>query len=279
MRRNLLTTCLTVAAALLLAGALRAAAVNDSIVLASTTSTQDSGLFGYLLPIVRTRTGIEVKVVALGTGQALDTARRGDADVVLVHDPDAEQRFVAEGFGVARHLVMYNDFLLAGPAADPAGVRGKDVVQALRAIARGGFSFVSRGDRSGTHQAELRLWAAAGLDVDPQRDRWYRAVGQGMGPALNIAAAGDSYVLTDRATWVSFRNKGNLQALVEGDARLFNQYGVILVNPVKHPHVKRAAGQRFIDFLLSAEGQKAIGEFRVEGQQLFHPNAAGTGRQ
>jgi tungstate transport system substrate-binding protein len=279
MRRNLLTTCLTVAAALLLAGALRAAAVNDSIVLASTTSTQDSGLFGYLLPIVRTRTGIEVKVVALGTGQALDTARRGDADVVLVHDPDAEQRFVAEGFGVARHLVMYNDFLLAGPAADPAGVRGKDVVQALRAIARGGFSFVSRGDRSGTHQAELRLWAAAGLDVDPQRDRWYRAVGQGMGPALNIAAAGDSYVLTDRATWVSFRNKGNLQALVEGDARLFNQYGVILVNPVKHPHVKRAAGQRFIDFLLSAEGQKAIGEFRVEGQQLFHPNAAGTGQQ
>jgi len=277
--RRLMTTCLIGVAALLSAGALRAAAASESIVLASTTSTQDSGLFDYLLPIVRARTGIEVKVVAQGTGQALDTARRGDADVVLVHDPDAEQAFVAEGFGVTRHLVMYNDFLVAGPAADPAGARGKDVLQALRAIARGGFPFVSRGDRSGTHLAELRLWAAAGVQVDPQRDRWYRSVGQGMGPALNIASAGDAYVLTDRATWISFRNKGNLQPLVEGDARLFNQYGIILVNPAKHPHVKRAAGQRFIDFLLSAEGQKAIGDFRIEGRQLFHPDAAGAGQQ
>jgi tungstate transport system substrate-binding protein len=257
----------------LLAGGVEAAAPADSIVLASTTSTQDSGLFGYLLPIVRARTGIEVKVVAQGTGQALDTARRGDADVVLVHDPEAEQRFVAEGAGVARQLVMYNDFLVAGPAADPAGARGKDVLQGLRAIARTSSPFVSRGDRSGTHQAELRLWAAAGIEVDPQRERWYRAVGQGMGPALNIASASNAYVLTDRATWVSFRNKGELQALVEGDARLFNQYGVIMVNPAKHPHVKREAAQRFIDFLLSVEGQKAIGDFRVEGQQLFHPNA------
>jgi tungstate transport system substrate-binding protein len=280
MCRRSLTLCLAAAAVLLLAGPLPAAAPGESIVVASTTSTQDSGLFGYLLPIVRARTGIEVKVVAQGTGQALDTARRGDADVVLVHDPEGEQRFVAEGFGVARHLVMYNDFLLVGPAADPAGIRGnKDVLQALRAIARGGSAFVSRGDRSGTHQAELRLWAAAGVEVDAQRDRWYRAVGQGMGPALNIASASDAYILTDRATWVSFGNKGNLQPLVEGDARLFNQYGVILVNPAKHAHVKRVAGQRFIDFLLSPEGQKAIGDFRVQGQQLFHPNAAGPRQQ
>jgi tungstate transport system substrate-binding protein len=269
-----LNACLVALAALLSSATLHAADANESIVLASTTSTQDSGLFAYLLPLVRARTGIEVKVVAQGTGQALDSARRGDADVVLVHDPEAEQRFVAEGAGVARHLVMYNDFLLVGPAADPAGARGKDVLQALRAISRGSSPFVSRGDRSGTHQAELRLWAAAGIEVDAQRDRWYRAVGQGMGPALNIASASNAYVLTDRATWVSFRNKGELQPLVEGDARLFNQYGIILVNPARHPHVKRAAAQRFIDFLLSAEGQKAIGDFRVEGQQLFHPNAS-----
>lgn len=279
MRRNWMKAYLAGVVALLAGGVAHAAAASESIVLASTTSTQDSGLFGYLLPIVRARTGIEVKVVAQGTGQALDTARRGDADVVLVHDPEAEQRFVAEGFGVARHLVMYNDFLLAGPAADPAGARGRDVLQAMRAIARGGSPFVSRGDRSGTHQAELRLWAAAGVEIDTQRDRWYRAVGQGMGPALNIASASNAYVLTDRATWVSFRNKGELQPLVEGDARLFNQYGAILVNPAKHPHVKHAAGQRFIDFLLSAEGQKAIGDFRVEGQQLFHPDAKGLGQQ
>jgi tungstate transport system substrate-binding protein len=279
MRRNFLMNGLAGVAAFLLAGTLPAAAPEESIIVASTTSTQDSGLFGYLLPIVRARTGVEVKVVAQGTGQALDTARRGDADVVFVHDPEAERRFVAEGFGVARHPVMYNDFLIVGPAADPARIRGgKDVAVALRAISTGRFPFVSRGDRSGTHQAELRLWSAAGIELDPARDSWYRSVGQGMGPTLNIASAGDAYVLADRGTWISFRNKGRLQPLVEGDARLFNQYGLILVNPAKHPHVKAAAGQRVIAFLLSAEGQKVIGDFRVEGQQLFHPNAGGTGQ-
>lgn len=278
MRRKLLMKGVLGIASLLLAGVLSAAAP-ETIVVASTTSTQDSGLFGYLLPIVRARTGVEVKVVAQGTGQALDTARRGDADVVFVHDPEAEQRFVAEGYGVSRHPVMYNDFLIVGPAADPAGIRGsRDVASALRAIARGQYPFVSRGDRSGTHQAELRLWNAAGVEVDPARDRWYRSVGQGMGPALNMASAGDAYVLTDRGTWISFRNKGSLQPLVEGDMRLFNQYGLILVNPSKHPHVKAAAGQRVIDFLLSAQGQAAIGAFRVEGQQLFHPNASSSGQ-
>jgi tungstate transport system substrate-binding protein len=261
-------------AAALTSGAPRAANAEHSIVVASTTSTQDSGLFGYLLPIVQARTGIEVRVIAQGTGQALDTARRGDADVVFVHDPDAERRFVAEGHGVARHPVMHNDFLIVGPAADPARIRGgRDVVPALRAIAGGQWPFVSRGDRSGTHQAELRLWSAAGIDVNRDRARWYRAVGQGMGPALNIASASDAYVLTDRATWIGFGNKGSLQALLEGDPRLFNQYGLILVNPVRHPHVKAAAGQRFIDFLLSPEGQRAIAGFRIEGQQLFQPSA------
>jgi tungstate transport system substrate-binding protein len=250
-------------------------AQEETIVVASTTSTQDSGLFSYLLPVVRERTGIAVKVVAQGTGQALETARRGDADVVFVHDPEAERRFVAEGFGVVRHLVMYNDFLLVGPAADPAHVQGTaDVLRALAAIRRAKSVFVSRGDQSGTHRAELRLWKAAGIDIDPAADRWYRAVGQGMGPALNIAAASDAYVLTDRATWVSFRNKRNLRAMVEGDPRLFNQYSLILVNPVRHAGVKAALGQRFIDFLLSAEGQRAIAGYRVEGVQLFHPNAA-----
>lgn len=277
MRRTVLAACMSGIAAMVLAATPRAAAPEGPIIVASTTSTQDSGLFGYLLPIVRARTGIEVRVVAQGTGQALDTARRGDADVVFVHDPDAERRFVAEGYGVARHQVMYNDFLLVGPAADPARVRGgRDIVAALQAIAKGRHSFVSRGDRSGTHQAELRLWSAAGIEVDPARDRWYRSVGQGMGPALNMASAGEAYVLTDRGTWISFRNKGSLQPLVEGDARLFNQYGLILVNPARHPHVKAEAGQRFIDFMLSAEGQKAIAEYRVEGQQLFHPNAGGA---
>lgn len=262
----------------LLAAALPAGAQaqeEQTIVVASTTSTQDSGLFGYLLPLVRERTGIAVKVIAQGTGQALETARRGDADVVFVHDPEAEERFVAEGFGLARRLVMYNDFVLVGPAADPAHVRGgTDVLRALKAIQRGKFVFVSRGDQSGTHRAELRLWKAAGIDIDPAADRWYRAVGQGMGPALNIAAASDAYLLADRATWVSFKNKRNLRALVEGDPRLFNQYSLILVNPAKHAGVKAALGQRFIDFLLSAEGQRAIAGYRVAGAQLFHPNAA-----
>ena len=249
------------------------AAEDRSIVVASTTSTQDSGLFGYLLPRVQARTGITAKVVAQGTGQALETARRGDADVVFVHDVEAEERFVAEGHGLARHPVMYNDFVLVGPAADPAGVRGKDIVRALQAIRQGMFPFVSRGDRSGTHQAELRLWKAAGMDVNPAVDRWYRAVGQGMGPALNIAVASDAYVLSDRATWISFRNKNGFVVLVQDDSRLFNQYSLILVNPAKHPDTKAALGQQFIDFLLSPEGQRDIASYQLEGQQLFHPNA------
>jgi tungstate transport system substrate-binding protein len=277
LRRALTGWLLAALAGIGMASALRAGEAGRSITVASTTSTQDSGLFGYLLPLVRERTGIEVRVIAQGTGQALETARRGDVDVVFVHDPEAEERFVAEGHGLARHLAMYNDFLLVGPAADPAGVRGgRDVAAALRAIHKGMHAFVSRGDKSGTHQAELRLWKAAGIEVDPAADRWYRAVGQGMGPTLNIAAASDAYVLTDRATWVSFRNKGMLVPLVEGDARLFNQYSLILVNAAKHPGVKAAAGQRVIDFLLSAEGQRAIAGFRVEGQQLFHPNATAS---
>lgn len=253
-----------------------AAAEPETIVVASTTSTQDSGLFGYLLPMVRERTGIVVKVIAQGTGQALETARRGDADVVFVHDPAAEMKFVAEGFGLERHPVMHNDFVLAGPAADPARVRGTGVNAALKAIASGAHPFVSRGDRSGTHQAELRLWADAQVSVDPASNRWYRAVGQGMGPALNIASASDAYILTDRATWTSFRNKGTLELLVQGDPRLNNPYSLILVNPARHPAVKAAAGRRFIDFLLSVEGQRAIAGFRVEGQQLFFPDAIPT---
>ena len=254
------------------------AAEDRSIVVASTTSTQDSGLFGYLLPRVQARTGITVKVVAQGTGQALETARRGDADVVFVHDVEAEERFVAEGHGLARHPVMYNDFVLVGPAADPAGVRGKDIVRALQSIRQGMFPFVSRGDRSGTHQAELRLWKAAGVEVDPAVDRWYRAVGQGMGPALNIAVASNAYVLSDRATWISFRNKNGFVVLVQDDSRLFNQYSLILVNPAKHPDTKAALGQQFIDFLLSPEGQRDIASYQLEGQQLFHPNAGPEAR-
>jgi len=254
------------------------AAEDRSIVVASTTSTQDSGLFGYLLPRVQARTGITVKVVAQGTGQALETARRGDADVVFVHDVEAEERFVAEGHGLARHPVMYNDFVLVGPAADPAGARGKDIVRALQAIRQGMFPFVSRGDRSGTHQAELRLWKAAGVEVDPAVDRWYRAVGQGMGPALNIAVASNAYVLSDRATWISFRNKNGFVVLVQDDSRLFNQYSLILVNPAKHPDTKAALGQKFIDFLLSPEGQRDIASYQLEGQQLFHPNAGPEAR-
>ena len=245
-----------------------------SLVVASTTSTQDSGLFSYLVPIVREHTGITLKVVALGTGQALETARRGDADVVFVHDPEAEERFVAEGHGLARHLVMYNDFVLAGPAADPARIAGgADVVAAFAAIYRRQAIFVSRGDQSGTHRAELRIWKAAGFDVSQNPGSWYRAVGQGMGPALNIASASDAYVLTDRATWIGFRNKRQLRLLVEGDPRLFNQYSLILVNPAKHPGVRAELGQQLLDYLVSPEGQRAIAAYRVEGQQLFHPNA------
>lgn len=273
MRRRIMLAVLGLAVCL--GAPAQAAGADDTIVVASTTSTQDSGFFSYLLPQVKERLGITVKVVALGTGQALDTARRGDADVVFVHDAEAEAKFVAEGHGIQRHPVMYNDFLIVGPAADPARIRGgDDVVRALQSIFRGGHTFISRGDRSGTHQAELRLWAAAGLSPQPGEHPWYRSVGQGMGPALNMASASDAYVMTDRATWISFRNKGSLVPLVEGDRRLFNQYGLILVNPAKHPHVKAAAGQRFIDFMLSEEGQRVIAAYRVEGRQLFHPDAA-----
>jgi len=262
----------------LLAGPVAARAYQRSIVLASTTSTQDSGLFGHILPLFKAKTGIDVKVVAQGTGQALDTARRGDADVVLVHAKAEEEAFVAEGHGVRRLDVMYNDYVLIGPQADPAKVAGgRDVLAALRAIQRQGATFVSRGDRSGTHQAELAFWKLAGLDPAAARPAWYREIGQGMGAALNTARAMGAYLLADRGTWIPFRNKGDLAILVEGDRRLFNQYGVILVNPARHPHVKRAAGQAFVEWLTSPEGQQAIRDFRVDGQQLFFPNAAGTG--
>jgi len=246
---------------------------DQSIVVASTTSTQDSGLFGYLLPIVKQKTGIEVKVLAQGTGQALDTARRGDADVVFVHAKSAEQKFLSEGFGVKRYPVMYNDFVLIGPKDDPAGIKGKDVLTALQTIKTGAAPFVSRGDRSGTHIAELTLWKEAGVDIAKDHGPWYKEIGQGMGAALNMASASNAYVLSDRGTWLAFKNRGNLVILVEGDKRLFNQYGVMLVNPEKHPTVKKEAGQRFIDWLISPEGQTAIAGYKINGQQLFYPNA------
>ena len=245
-----------------------------SIVAASTTSTQDSGLFEYLLPIFQQKTGIGVKVIAQGTGQALDTGRRGDADVVFVHAKSAEEKFLAEGQGVKRNPVMYNDFVLIGPKGDPAGIKGKDIATALKAIKEKQASFVSRGDRSGTHMAELALWNRdSGIDIDKEKGSWYKSIGQGMGAALNMASASNAYVLSDRGTWLSFKNRGDLQILVEGDKRLFNQYGVILVNPAKHPTVKKELGQEFIDWLLSPEGQRAIANYKVNGEQLFYPNA------
>jgi tungstate transport system substrate-binding protein len=244
------------------------------ITLASTTSTEQSGLFKHLLPFFEKRTGIQVRVLALGTGQALDVARRGDADVVLVHAQSVEEQFVRERHGVRRLPVMYNDFLLIGPRSDPAKVeKGQDIVAAMRAIRSSASPFVSRSDRSGTHLAEIELWKLAGVAIDQEQGRWYRQTGQGMGPALNTASAMDAYVLADRATWLAFKNRGNLAILVEGDKRLFNQYGVMLVNFEKHPNVKRAAGQVFIDWLVSAEGQKAIADYKIDGQQLFFPNA------
>ena len=249
-------------------------AQDQSIVVASTTSTEDSGLFSYLLPIVKQRTGIDVKVLAQGTGQALDTARRGDADVVFVHAKSAEEEFVAEGFGVKRNPVMYNDFVLIGPKDDPAGIKGKDVLTALQTIRSTAALFVSRGDRSGTHIAEVTLWKAAGIDIAKDHaGHWYREIGQGMGAALNMASASNAYVLSDRGTWLAFQNRGDLVILVEGDRRLFNQYGVMLVNPAKHPTVKQEAGQRFIDWLISPEGQAVIAGYKINGQQLFFPNA------
>jgi tungstate transport system substrate-binding protein len=248
------------------------------ITVASTTSTEQSGLFKHLLPVFEKKTGIQVRVVALGTGQALDVARRGDADVVFVHAKRAEEKFIADGHGVKRMPVMYNDFVLIGAKADPAKITGgKDIVQALRAVKSASAPFVSRGDRSGTHTAELDLWQAAGIDIAKEKGPWYRDTGQGMGPALNTASSMNAYILSDRATWLAFKNRGDLAILVEGDKRLFNQYGVILVNPDRHPSVKRADAQAFIDWLVSPEGQKVIADYKVGGQQLFFPNANDAG--
>ncbi|MBM3510488.1 MAG: tungsten ABC transporter substrate-binding protein [Alphaproteobacteria bacterium] len=245
------------------------------IVLASTTSTQDSGLFEYILPLFKARTGVEVRVVALGTGQALDVGRRGDADVVFVHDAAAELAFVAQGFGIERRQVMYNDFILVGPAADPARVRGsKDITAALKAIAANVAPFASRGDRSGTHAAERRLWQRAGIEIDRTKGTWYRETGQGMGPTLNIAAAMPAYALTDRGTWLGFKNRQELVVAVEGDQTLYNQYSVMLVNPERHPHVKQALGQAFIAWITGPDGQRAIADYKVGGQPLFFPNYA-----
>lgn len=260
---------------LALLGAAAPAHAQAPLTIASTTSTEQSGLFAHLLPILREQTGIAARVVALGTGQALDVARRGDADVVLVHDRAMEERFVAEGFGTERRHVFFNDFVVVGPAADPARVAGlADATEALRRIAQARAPFISRGDRSGTHASELRLWRMAGLDPAEGRGAWYREVGQGMGPALNTAAAQNAYILTDRATWLAFRNRQELRILAEGDERLFNQYGVIPVNPRRHPHVNAAAARRFADWLASPQGQEAVAGFRVNGEQLFFPNAA-----
>jgi len=264
---------------LVLASAEFACADEDrSIVVASTTSTQDSGLFDYLLPIFKRKTGITVKVIALGTGQALDAARRGDADVVLVHAKDAELQFLKEGQSLKRYPVMYNDFVLIGPKQDPAGIKGTTAItRALRAIKSERAPFISRGDRSGTHLAELRFWKDSDIDIGKERGPWYKSIGQGMGAALNMAAATNAYVLSDRATWLNFGNKRDLQIIVQGDQRLRNQYGVMLVNPQKHPNVKTALGQHFIDYLISPEGQRDIANYRIDGQQLFYPNAGEPG--
>lgn len=243
------------------------------IVMASTTSTEQSGLFAHLLPAFKQASGIDVRVVALGTGQALDTARRGDADVVFVHDQSAEEKFVAEGFGLKRQPVMYNDFILVGPKTDPAAVKGRDIAEALRKLATGKEGFVSRGDKSGTHAAELRYWRTAGVDVSTNKPAGYAECGCGMGPALNIAASKNAYVLTDRGTWLNFKNRGDLSVLVEGDQRLFNQYGVMVVNPAKHAHVKVELAQAFADWVVSSSGQAAIVAYKIGGEQLFFPNA------
>ena len=258
----------------LCAGALPALAQDKSIVVASTTSTQDSGLFGSILPKFKAKTGIDVKVIAQGTGQALDTGKRGDADVVFVHAKSQEEKFVADGFGVKRFAVMYNDFVLIGPKSDPARIKGgKDIIAGLKAINEKSSPFVSRGDKSGTHAAELALWKSASIDPAGAKPAWYREIGQGMGAALNTAGAMNGYVLSDRGTWISFKNKGDLEIAVEGDRRLFNQYGIILVNPEKHPSVKKDLGQAFIDWIVSGEGQQAIRDYKIDGQQLFFPNA------
>ena len=270
VRRRLILSLAAVCAALV---APLAPAQVKSIVVASTTSTEQSGLFGHILPAFTKKTGIAVKVVALGTGQALDVGRRGDADVVLVHDRAAEDKYVAEGAGIDRRDVMHNDFVLIGPKADPAKVAGKDIATALKTIADAKAPFVSRGDKSGTHAAELRFFKSAGVDPLEGKGNWYRETGSGMGPALNTASSMNAYILSDRATWLSFRNRGDLGIVVEGDKRLFNPYGVMLVNPAKHPHVKVAEGKAFIDWLVSKDGQATIAGYRIDGQQVFFPNA------
>jgi len=261
---------LQAAAGLALAAAALAASAQQTIVMASTTSTEQSGLFSHLLPEFRKASGIDIKVVALGTGQALDMARRGDADVVFVHDQAAEEKFVADGWGLRRQAVMYNDFVLIGPKADPLGTRGQDIVAALKKIAAANGPFISRGDKSGTHAAELRFWKLAGLDA---KGGGYKECGCGMGPALNIAASSAAYVLADRGTWLNFKNRADLAILVEGDKRLFNQYGVMVVNPAKHPQVKLADAQKFVDWVVSPAGQSAIAAYKIGGEQLFFPNA------
>lgn len=253
-----------------------APAQERSIVVASTTSTEQSGLFAHLLPAFKQATGIEAKVVALGTGQALDMGRRGDADVLFVHDQVAEEKFVAEGWGLKRTPVMYNDFVLVGPKSDPAATAGKDIVAALGKLAAANAAFVSRGDKSGTHAAELRYWKAAGIDAPAREFANYKACGCGMGPALNIAASSNAYVLSDRGTWLSFKNRADLGILVEGDTKLFNQYGVIVVNPARHPHVKQELAQAFVDWLVSPTGRQSIAAYQIGGKQLFFPNASGA---
>jgi tungstate transport system substrate-binding protein len=274
MRRRFVTVAAAAAVVAATLTVLPARAQDKSIVVASTTSTQDSGLFGHILPLFKAKTGIDVKVVAQGTGQALDTGRRGDADVLLVHAKAQEEKFIADGAGVKRYPVMYNDFILVGPKSDPAGIKGMgDVTAAFKTIQAKAAPFISRGDRSGTHIAELDLWKAADIDIGHEKGPWYKEIGQGMGAALNTASASNGYVLTDRGTWLSFKNRGDLDILVAGDKRLFNQYGVFLVNPAKHPHVKTELGQAFIDWLVSPEGQTAIADYKINGAQLFFPNA------
>jgi len=271
----MVTTRRAVLALLLALTTLSLPAQERFITVASTTSTEQSGLFGYLLPIYERETGVKVRVVALGTGQALDVGRRGDADVVFVHARPAEEKFLAEGHGVKRYPVMYNDFVLIGPKSDPARIAGgRDILAAMKKIEAAQAPFVSRGDRSGTHMAELELWKGAGIDIERSKGPWYRDTGQGMGPALNTAASMNAYILADRGTWLAFKNRGELDILVEGDKRLFNQYGVILVNPEKHPSVKKELGQQFIDWLVSPAGQKAIAGYKINGEQLFYPNAS-----
>lgn len=272
-RRNVITAAI---AAFTLLGFFQGQAVaqQNFITVASTTSTEQSGLFKHMLPVFEKKTGIQVRVVAQGTGQALDMGRRGDADVVFVHDKVAEEKFVADGFGVQRFEVMYNDFVLVGPKADPAKIAGsKDIVDAYRKIAAVGAPFASRGDKSGTHAAELRLWKTSGVDPLTGKGTWYRETGSGMGPTLNTASAMNAYSFTDRGTWLSFKNRGDLVIVVEGDQKLFNQYGVMLVNPAKHPHVKKDPGQAFVDWVISPEGQQTIAAYKIGTDQLFFPNA------